>query len=82
MQEIQTTFTSLTGIKDVFLPLNLLSSLVGQVTQMMMIVARKNQYIVVAHGNLSSIQATLLAAHKELEFMCLENASLNQLLVE
>lgn len=82
LHELRITFTSLTGVRDFLLPLNLPSSLVDQATHLVRIVERKNHALTSIRGNLSSCQASLSTTKKELESLRLENASLTQKLAD
>lgn len=71
LQEVEKTYTSLTGVENDLLPLNLASSLSDQVTHLVKKVAKKNQSLTFIWGRLSFAQT-------ELESQCLHNALLTK----
>ncbi|CAI8610990.1 unnamed protein product [Vicia faba] len=78
LQEIHTTSTFFTRIRDTLLPLNLHGSLIDQVTHLVRIMARKNQSLAYTQSNISYSQASISVTHRGLESLRLENASLTQ----
>ncbi|CAI8614601.1 unnamed protein product [Vicia faba] len=82
MQEIQTSSTSLIGIRDTLLPFNLLSSPVDQMTLLEKSLARKEKSLASSRGTLKSTKASLLIAQGELQSLQIENDSLTQWLAD
>ncbi|CAI8614261.1 unnamed protein product [Vicia faba] len=78
LHEIQRASTSLNGIRDALLPLNLHTSLTEQVNHLVRTVVMKNHTITSAQGSVSYSKAFLSAAHKELESPRPENDSMTQ----
>lgn len=71
LHEAKEAFASLSGVKNVLLPLKLTGSFSDQVAQLVRIVAMKDQALSIVRSNVGF-------AHKELDFLCSQNTLLTQ----